>query len=144
MGLVSDLIKEIPLSVNLQSKLEEIESKSDILETENKTLKSNLENAAKEIDRLNKVTKSLQKAQSAEKCTKVEEQILQSLFKNDQYFEISKIAALIGTDNNTAKYHIANLLEKKLIHKSIKIMDKPTTYKINKKGIKYVVELQNL
>jgi cell division protein FtsB len=40
MGWISDLFKEIPLSVNLQSKLEILEEKYVILEAENKQLKS--------------------------------------------------------------------------------------------------------
>jgi len=53
MGWISDLFKEIPLSVNLQSKLEILEEKYAILAAENKQLKSDLDESEQENKKLN-------------------------------------------------------------------------------------------
>lgn len=51
MGWIIDLFKEIPLSINLQAKLDELEKKFTMLELRNKELESENNNLRQEIQR---------------------------------------------------------------------------------------------
>jgi septation ring formation regulator EzrA len=139
MGWIADLFKEIPLSVNLQSKLDELEKKFTILEEENKNLKSKLEDATKEIDRLNKIIQSFHKDQATEKLNEIEENILKLLFDTNQEFYASNIASKFRINIGVAEYHINNLLKSDFIGEICNVMD-DTCYYINANGRAYIVE----
>jgi len=140
MGWIADLFKEIPLSVNLQSKIEEFEKKYAILETENKEFKSKFDEANKEIDRLNQIIKSLtQEKDTSDKINDIGKQILKCLFETNQEFYASDIARQFNISIGIAEYHIDNLLKLELIHGSYNMMEDPRYY-ISPDGRAYIVE----
>lgn len=125
----------------LKQELTSLTQDNDNLISENKELKISLNQANQEINRLQIIIHASTKSAS-DSLGGIESQILNFLFDNNDYFRIEQIAKVIGTDSNTTKYHVNNLLDRKLLHDSLR-SDGPTTYNINNNGIKYIVEAKN-
>jgi len=123
---------------SLEAKAKSFEIKVADLETENKTLKSNLEEAEKEIDRLNKIIQTSQEDQGIKKLKEIEEQILKLFFETNQEFYAANIASRFNINIGVAEYHINNLLKLGLISASYNMMD-DTCYYINTNGRAHVV-----
>ncbi len=139
MGWVADLFKEIPLSVNLQSKLELLEEKFSESEARIKQLESELDEAHKEITRLNKIIEASNEEQAKEKLKEIEEQILKLLFDTNQHFYPSTMASKFNIKIGVIEYHLNNLLELDLIGSQYNTEDE-THYYIITNGRAYIVE----
>ena len=135
-GSATILRERIALAEDKHSALE---TKVAELETENKTLKSNLEKATKEIARLNNIVESFQKEQGIEKLKDIEEQILKFLFDINQALKATHIASKFGIDVGVAEYHISKLLKSNFIGNLLSTVD-DTRYEITSKGRAYIVE----
>ena len=135
-GSATILRERIALAEDKYSMLQE---KNKHLSERNELLESKLKQAEEEIARLSKILETFNKNQGIGQLNEIEEKILQYLFKIDDCFYIEDIASIINSDTNTAKYHVNNLLDKKLII-DLLAMGAPTRYKISKNGIKHVVE----
>jgi len=144
--MLEKLINEHGSSTILRERLELISDKYSMLEEKNAHLKeqneefeSQLEDAKKEIAHLQEIVNEDEKSKSLGSLGSIELQILHLLFEKNDEFRIEYIAHNIGSDDNTAKYHINNLLEDELIY-DILSMGGQTTYKISDKGIRFIVE----
>ena len=149
LDIFEKLINEHGSSVILRERLELFSDKYSMLEEKNKDLQtkikdleSKLSEATSEVNRLTIIVNSKQQPKGALKLGEKETQIISYMFENNNEYRIEQLAIIIGTDVNTAKYHINSLNENKLVHMILN-MGSPTKYKINDKGIKYVVESRN-
>lgn len=149
LEIFEKLINEHGSSVILRERLELYSDKYSMLEEKNKhlqtkinDLESKLSEATSEVNRLTKIINANEQPKGALKLSEKETQIINYMFENNSEYRIEQLAKIIGTDVNTAKYHINGLNENKLVH-MILTMSSPAKYKINDKGIKYVVESKN-
>ncbi len=115
MGLITDLLKEIPLSAVIREKLIETEKKLSVLEQQNKHLQMNLNQANKEIERLNKLNQELQRPaeQQKGKLGKVTEQILQQFCDLGRDLSVEHFVSSLPLDISTVEYHFDILLKYK-------------------------------
>ena len=104
LGLKDDQI------TSLQQEFSTLTQENTDLKTENENLNVSLNQANKEIQRLQEIIEPSAKPDHIEKFSDVESQILQFLFENNRNFSAEEIANVINENANTAKYHINNLL----------------------------------
>ncbi|MBI5559314.1 MAG: helix-turn-helix transcriptional regulator [Deltaproteobacteria bacterium] len=123
---------------SLEQKLFDSELREKNLNSENKALKSDLEKATKEINRLTKIIESSQKEQSVNKPKEIEEQILKHFFDTNQEFYVSNIASRFNISVGVAEYHINNLKKVGFIGDLLSSMDN-TRYYITDRGREYIV-----
>lgn len=146
LKLIEQLINEHGSSAILKERLELIsdrydllEEKNSILESKNSDLQQQLDAAKSEISLLESIIQ--QEAVSREKISENEVKVLRFLFDSNKEYRAEQIAALLGSDVSTAQYYLNELKEKNFIVNFLSTIA-PTTYKISKGGIKYIVETQ--
>ena len=144
LDLIEKLINEHGSSTILRERLELIsdrynflEEKNSLLSSKNSDLESKLEVAKKEISRLNEILK--EQSSTHEKLADIELKVLQFMFDSNNEHQVGQIASLLESDVSTAQYYLNELKDRKYIINFLNSTT-PTTYKISKHGIKYIVE----
>lgn len=115
-----------------------LERKASDFEIENKTLKSNLEEMAKKVDRLNKIIQASQENQGIKQFKEIEKQILKYFFDTNEQLYASNIASRFSLNIGATEYHLNNLLESELIGDLLAVGD-DTRYYIKTKGRTYIM-----
>ncbi len=145
LDMFEKLINEHGSSVILKERIELISDKYALLEETNAHLKSKVETlenslsvATNEIAELKELLTAYQSKDDTE-LGENELLILNQLFDNNNEIQIGQLANVINSDISTTKYHVNNLVENDFI-KRVPILNSPETYRINKNGIKYIVE----
>ncbi len=146
MGIVTDLLKEVPLSVVLREQIvmldkeiaslrtenAELKAKVAILETENADLKIANSDLKAEIARIKRPQKKL----DAET-----EQLVQYFFTTGRELTAGDVASALTIDIGTVDYHFDLLFEAGLIMQTRAGSDSGEgMYEITPSGRKYVVE----
>lgn len=134
MGLLTDILKDIPLAANLQEKIRTLESKYAALETENAILKddlrdSNLANAnlTKEIGKL---TDSFDPDETAKKIL--------SLVAQDATYK-QELELSLKLHPTRIEYYLHQLIERRYIVSKRSMRTRPTSYHLTQKGREYVL-----
>ena len=136
MGWIADIFKEIPLSVNLQAKLDTLEEKFAVLELRNKYLESENNKFREEIQRRDNI---LQKEKSHDNLldeTKVN--ILLLLSKHENLID-EQIARSLNLNLQVAKYHLQELDDKKMIG-CLLTVNSPIQWYLNHEGRHYLIK----
>ena len=136
MGWIADIFKEIPLSVNLQAKLDTLEEKFAVLELRNKYLESENNKFREEIQRRDDI---LQKEKSHDNLldeTKVN--ILLLLSKHENLID-EQIARSLNLNLQVAKYHLQELDDKKMIG-CLLTVNSPIQWYLNHEGRHYLIK----
>lgn len=128
----------------LEDKLEASNQKKSALEAENQSLKTQLQQANQDIDRLQKIIDAAAKSQSEEKLDEVKEGILKTLFEANSEANIRQLAQHVKLQESVIQYHIDNLKEQKLIKHGPLYINQPLTYEISQEGRKYVIETMGI
>lgn len=145
LEMFEKLINEHGSSVILKERIELISDKYALLEETNVHLKSKVETlenslaiATNEISDLKEQLSSYQNKENSG-LGKNELSLLNHLFNSNNEIQIGQLASVINTDISTTKYHVQNLQDSDFIDRVL-LLNAPETYKINKNGIKYIVE----
>ncbi|HDY66198.1 MAG TPA: hypothetical protein ENH85_00250 [Candidatus Scalindua sp.] len=147
MGLIVDLLKDIPLSAVIKEKLIEAEKKLSVFEKQNKYLQANLDQATKEIESLKKLNQELQRAanQEIEKHDEVTEQILRQFFKTGKELSPGYFASSLSLEISVIEYHFDILIKNGYINhassnRSFITGQSSTTYLISPQGREYIMK----
>lgn len=146
MGWIIDLLKDVPLSAVMKERFIDAEKKVSVLEQQNKYLQTSLDQATKEIERLNEIINVFQKNQTIKKYDEITKKILKLFFDTSQELSVNQVAANFSINISTAQYHFDLLSEAKLIIQTT-IGDKsswtgettPDLFKLTPLGRKYVI-----
>ena len=110
------------------------------LQSENKQLKTSLDAATQEINRLKEIINSGTKLKSHEELSEVAVNILKTIFQINSHVTISQFANHLEIKESFIQYHIDRLKELNLIGFGELRMNSPLTYALTKQGRKHVVE----
>jgi|SRR5690348_5478159 len=111
MGLLTDILKEIPQAAVLKEKIAGIEAKYAAAETENAILKDDLREAKAEIAKLKKQVEELT---HTDDLNDAEIMILESISQH-QDVNIISVAKNFEIDRGRVEYHIQRLIELKYV-----------------------------
>lgn len=129
MGIITDILKEIPLGAVLREKLQELEKKYSELETENTKLK---EKNRKLTSRLEELTKTSELSEN-------EIRILVLLSSTKQPLIPEMIAGNLGLSLTKTEYYLERMWNKYLYSHDY-TTDRPSEYYLLQKGREYLVE----
>ena len=136
MGWIADIFKEIPLSVNLQAKLDALEDKFAVLELRNKELESENKNLRQEIQRRDDI---IQKEKSHDNLLEdVKVNILIFLAKYDKP-NTEQIARSLNVNGQIIKFHLTELKSTNMVN-DLLAMNSPTRWTLAHAGRKYLIE----
>ena len=148
MGIITDILKDIPLSAVLRERLVDQEKKMTILETENSALKAEnlalknensdlkalIENLRQEIQQ----TKNIQKEIShGVLLDKIDEKIL--LLLHDRERTLEEVARLQQLSSNVAKMHLRKLFDEGMAS-TLQGRDRKLYWRIKETGTKYLID----
>jgi predicted transcriptional regulator len=137
MGVLTDILKEVPLSAVLKEKITAIEAENGALKTEVAILKDDLREAQAENKRLkDEIERLTHKDDLDETATKA----LTYLVQHESNFPMdSDLASALRTDTTRARYYAAQLEERGYI--TVKdhagIMQR---YTLTQKGRRYAID----
>ena len=139
MGLLTDILKEIPQAAVLKEKIADIEAKYAAADTENAILKDDLRKANAEITKLKKQVEELTHKDS--ELHAIEIKILQLLGAPNYDRDARALSGYIGQQLTRVEYHIGNLERDGYLKGSASIMAGiPTKYYLTHKGREYLVK----
>jgi DNA-binding transcriptional ArsR family regulator len=136
MGLL-DILKDIPLSANLQEKLRTLEAKYGALETENAILKDDLRKAQGESQRLKD---KIDRAAHTSDLDDTKLAILKTLAQHDGSLYIYDLESFLQLQLTHLEYHLHELKEQGCIEKLRPMITRPDVYRLRQKGRQFVVE----
>ena len=149
MGIITDILKEIPLSAVLREKIINLETKMSVLEAENATLKTEnltlknensdlkalIENLRQEIQRRDDVIQK-EKSQGSS-FDDIHIKILSYLLlSNDREYSSDNISRSLKLNPQTVKLHIEELK----LRKMIKFKRFPSSLYISEEGKQYLIK----
>lgn len=136
MGWIIDIFKEIPLSVNLQAKLDALEDKFTVLELRNKELESENNDLRQKIQRRDDV---IQKEKSHDNLLeKLKVDILMFLSKQRGLVTSDEVASRLGINPQIAIHHLTELNKKIMILVSHRA-NFPPFWSLADEGRKYLI-----
>ena len=138
MGLLTDILKEIPQAAVLKEKIASIEAKYAAADTENAILRDDLRKANAEITELKKQIETLTHKDS--ELPDIEIKILQLLGGRYEH-HAGALSAYLGEHLTRIEYHLGNLQRDGYIyHSPALIAGAPTNYYLTHKGQEYLVK----
>jgi response regulator of citrate/malate metabolism len=130
MGILTDILKELPLSAVLRERLQELEKRYDRLEEENRKLKD--ENC--------ELKKKLHDVTGVDKLDEIEEKILVFLSSSNQELTAQMIASDLGLNLTRVEYYLRKMWEAKLVFSNDYSTGRPSEYYLAQKGREYLVK----
>lgn len=147
-GQIEKLINEHGSATILKERLHLASDKYSKLEDENavlkekiETLESNLDDANKEIERLNKVANSFQKEQSQKNLDEGTKGILRKFFEAGSDLSERYLASALSLDIGIVQYHFDILIKQHFIKQAT--AGREATFDLTQQGRKYFVEQIN-
>jgi len=128
MGIITDILKGLPISALLRDRLQELERKYDALEVENSKLKQenqDLKNKLKELTSTSKLSES-------------EVKILLLLSSSNRGLEPEVIASRLGLNITKTKYYLERMWNEYV--RSQDYTDGRSEYYLIQKGREYLIE----
>jgi hypothetical protein len=139
MGLLTDILKEIPQAAVLKEKIASIEAKYAAADTENAILKDDLRKANAEIAKMKEQIDQLTHKDS--ELHAIEIKILQYLGAPNYEHHASALSDYVGEKLTRVEYHLGNLERDGYItHATSFVAGAPTTYFLTQKGREYLVK----
>lgn len=146
MGWIADLLSEIPSAARYKIQLEQLETDNVALKEQVNTLKSSLDKATEEINRLNLLIQGF-KEKNQNKYNEVTENVIKLFFNAGRELPVNYISSTLGIDINTALYHFDILLKDNLITQTMAGSESswtgtsdPDMFDLTPEGRKYVIE----
>ena len=129
MGMLTDILKDLPVNAVLRDKLQQLEQKYEELETENAQLKS-------ENQRLNSKVKELT---SSDELCEDEVRILKLLSSSGQELIVERIATSLDLNLTKAEYYLERLLDQDYID-AADYVGSSSEYYLIQKGREYLIK----
>jgi len=151
MGILTDIIKELPLSALLREKLQELEKNYEKLEEENIKLKDENCSLRQNFDELSQQVKQNEddnKQPEQSELNEDSERVLKVLFDAGHELSIQHIASAISKDISTTQYHVDILVDRGLVlpsRQEYHLISEESTqyYSLDIDGRAYVIEKLN-
>ena len=140
MGLLTDILKDLPLSTNLQEKVRTFEAENAALKTENAILKDDLHQAKGEIQKLEKRIEELTHMPD---LGEQEKEILRYLFRSDVDRDSGSIIRSLNFEHpEEARLRLNNLSNLGYIQPppSRPMPGRIPQYRLTDKGREYVLD----
>ena len=138
MSLLSDILKEIPLSTVLKEKISALEAENASLKTENAILKDDLRQLRHELDKLQKKTSSGLPSLSLDETMK---KILVAIAQDDEGVEKNSLGRMVGLKIPRLEYYLHILEEHDYIYGIyVPIGDAPIMYHLTQTGRAFLIE----
>jgi hypothetical protein len=138
MSLLSDILKDIPLSAVLREKISAIETENAQLKTEIAILKDDLRQAQAENQRLKN---TLQELAHVEELDESKILILKALAKYPVILA-PEFYSVVQMERVQLDYHLQQLLELQYVLRRKPQITRPARYSLSQKGRQYVLENQ--
>jgi len=139
MGLLTDIIKEIPHTAVLQEKIAAVEAKYAATETENAILKDDLRAAQKEITKLKEQVETFTHSDS--ELNSVEIKLLQYLPLAHIPNDVEGLASYLTQEVTRIQYHLGRLEDKSyVVSAKVSIPGMRPPYVLTQKGREYLVK----
>ena len=139
MGLLTDIIKEIPHTAVLQEKIAAVEAKYAATETENAILKDDLRAAQKEITKLKEQVETFTHLDS--ELNSVEIKLLQYLPLAHIPNDVEGLASYLTQEVTRIQYHLGRLEDKSyVVSAKVSIPGMRPPYVLTQKGREYLVK----
>ena len=129
MGIITDILKELPLNAVLRDKLQELERKYGALEVENAKLK---EENQEFKTKLNELT-------ITGKLSELEVNILLLLSSSNRELTAEMIASRLGLNLTKTEYYLERM-HNKYVYSHDYYTGRPSEYYLMQKGREYLVE----
>jgi predicted nuclease with TOPRIM domain len=139
MGLLTDILKDLPLSANLQEKVRTFEAENAALKTENAILKDDLRQAKAEIQKLEK---RLEELTHTPELHEQERAILRYLFRSDVDRDSGSIISSLNFEHpEEARLRLNNLSKLGYVQppRSRPMPGRIPQYRLTDKGREYVL-----
>ena len=137
MGLISDILKDIPLSANLQEKLRTLEAKFAALETENAILKDDLRKAQAENQRLKA---EIDRATPKSNLDETTRRILTVLAQQSEAIDTDTLTHTLQLHPTKLEYYLHKLEEDEYVYGVHYYTGYPSEYGLSQKGREFVIE----
>jgi predicted RNase H-like nuclease (RuvC/YqgF family) len=140
MGLLSDILKEIPQAAVLKEKIATIEAKYAASDTENSILKDDLREANAEITKLKRQVEELTHKPS--ELHDLEIQILRLLSLPNYTHDVEGLSAYLGEKPVRIEYHLGRLEHDDYVHgpPPAVMAGMKASYSLTHKGREYLVK----
>ena len=132
MGLLTDILKEIPQAVVLKEKIADIEAKYAAADTENAILKDDLRKAQAEIAKLKK---QIEELTHSDNLDEIEMQLLQRIVRygpDNQYVRV--FTQNMGLQRQRIEYHLQRLIETGYVESGLYDADFGDHYELTQKA----------
>ncbi len=129
MGIITDILKEIPVNAVLRSKLVELEKRYEELEAENTQLKSENQRLKSKLEELT----------SSDKLCENEVKILKFLSSSGQEPIADMIARSLGLSLTKTEYYLQRM-RNKYVYSHDYYTERPSDYSLHQKGREYLIE----
>jgi hypothetical protein len=143
MGVIWDIIKDIPTAAALKERISDFESKLASLETENDLLKIDLEKANGQIRQLKSENEKLNnQLNPSEPAIHEMAQRILDVFAQTNNAPVFKeyVFEAIGGDRTITSYYFDDLKNNRYIESTGFTRGRPVPYRLTQKGKKYVIE----
>ena len=143
MGIIWDIIKDIPTAANLRDKVQDLETKNIALEADNGMLTRKLEKAEREVKRLqNEKAAKPSTSSTATKLPGVSEKILGAFLQFSDTSELGEYALYHASevDRVTFDFHLDELESEDYLRLSHTDFNEGHFYILSQKGRKYVLQ----
>ena len=146
MGWIADLLSEFPAAARYKIELEQLASEHEILKSENKSLKFDLDECEKERGNLNLLIQGL-KEKDQKKYEAETEKVLLHFFNVGRDLSVNDFVSVLSGGISVIQYHFDLLLKDGLItmtrsgeKSSWTQTDEPDMYALTPDGREYVVK----
>ena len=129
MSIITDILKDIPLSAVLRERLQELEKKHSELETENTKLKEENQKLKSRLEELAKT----------DELSENETKILMLLSSCEQKLTAAQIAESLCLSLTKTEYYLKRMWNK-YVYSNSYTTDRPSVYYLFQKGREYLVE----
>jgi len=129
MGIITDILKELPLNAVLRDKLQELERKYGALEVENAKLKEENQELKTKLKELT----------ITGKLSEPEVKILLLLSSSNRELTAEMIASELGLNLTKTKYYLERMY-KKYVYSHDYSSGRPSEYYLIQKGREYLIE----
>lgn len=130
MGILTDILKELPLSAVLRERLQELEKRYEQVEEENKKLR----------DENHELKKRLQDVTGADKLEEIEEKILVLLSSSNQELTAQIIGSNLELNLTKVEYYLKKMQNAQIVFSHDYYTGRPSEYYLAQKGREYLVK----
>jgi len=136
MGLVTDIIKGLPLTAVMDEKIKKLEKDVSKIENERDTLRERCSALEKENGDLRSQIQSI--LSPRQRRSSIEENVLSYLWNKDAQYAVN-VGRVLQMVEDMAAFHLEELEKAELVHCHISMIN-PPTYTLTQEGKRYLID----